>query len=377
VGQQLIRVLEVVRAVPSGGADEWLLKVARQIDRERIQLDFCALWPPSARFRDEVEALGARVLLCPFSTNLPTFPLRFRRILRAERYDVVHSHVGLPSGIVLRQAKLEGVPRRIAHSHNSSDLHSSSLLRNAWRAAMRAGIRKYATAGLACSVEAAEFLFGPQWRSDLRFRVFHCGINLEPFRTAPSREKTRRELGIPLHAPVVGHVGLFERRKNHAFLLEVAVEALKLRPEVRFLMVGDGPLRPQIETMAREFGIEKSVVFTGQRSDVPRLMLSAMDVFAFPSIEEGFGIVLTEAQAAGLRCLASDAVPSETGVVPGAVEYLSLSEGAKPWAARLLKMLESGSAERGTALRTLEESDFNIRQSCTELTRMYDRQIDD
>jgi glycosyltransferase involved in cell wall biosynthesis len=218
---------------------------------------------------------------------------------------------------------------------------------------------------------AAEFLFGPQWRSDPRFRVFHCGINLEPFRTAPSQEETRRELGIPVDAPVVGHVGLFQRRKNHAFLLEVALEVLKLRPEVRFLMVGDGPLRPQIETMARELGIEKSVVFTGQRPDVPRLMLTAMDVFAFPSIEEGFGIVLTEAQAAGLRCLASDAVSSETGMVPGAVEYLALSEGAKPWAARLLKMLESGSVERETALRTLEQSDFNIRQSCTELTRMY------
>jgi glycosyltransferase involved in cell wall biosynthesis len=167
-------------------------------------------------------------------------------------------------------------------------------------------------------------------------------------------------------------VGLFERRKNQAFLLKVALEVLKARPEVRFLMVGEGALRPQIDTMAREFGIEKNVVFTGQRSDVPRLMLSAMDVFAFPSIEEGFGIVLTEAQAAGLRCLASDAVPSETGVVPGAVEYLALSEGAKPWAARLLKMLESGLVEREKGLRILEQSDFDIRQSCAQLTRMYE-----
>lgn len=367
-----IKVLQVVRAVPGGGADAWLLKVARQIDCERIKFDFCALWPPSASFCDEVEALGGRFFLCLFRTNLATFPLRFRRILRAERYDVVHSHVGWPSGVVLRQANLEGVPGRIAHSHNSDDLNPHSLLRNAWRAAMRAGIRKYATLGLATSVEAAKFLFGPQWSSDPRFRVFHCGINLEPFRTAPSREEARRELGIPVDAPVVGHVGLFERRKNQAFLLKVALEVLKLRPEVRFLMVGDGPLRPQIEAMARELGIEKNVVFTGQRSDVPRLMLSAMDVFAFPSIEEGFGIVLTEAQAAGLRSLASDAVPSETGVVPGGVEYLPLSEGARPWAVCLLRMLESGSVNRELALGTLEQTDFNIRQSCTELTRMYE-----
>jgi glycosyltransferase involved in cell wall biosynthesis len=367
-----IRVLQVVRAVPGGGADVWLLNVTRQIERERIKFDFCALWPPSATFHDEVEALGGRVFPCLFSTNSPTFPLRFRRILRAERYDVVHSHVGWPSGVVLCQASLEGVPARIAHSHTSSDFKPRSLLRNAWRAAMKAGIRKYATIGLAVSGMAAEFLFGPQWKSDPRFRLLRCGIDLEPFRTAPSREEARRELGIPVDAPVVGHVGRFVPEKNHAFLLEVATEVLKSRPEVRFLMVGEGPLGPQIETMARDLGIEKRVVFAGSRSDVPRLMVSVMDVFAFPSIEEGFGIVLTEAQAAGLRCLVSDAVTAEASVVPGALEYLPLSKGAKHWAARLLIMLESGSVGREMALSTLEQTDFDIRQSCTELTRMYE-----
>jgi glycosyltransferase involved in cell wall biosynthesis len=168
-------------------------------------------------------------------------------------------------------------------------------------------------------------------------------------------------------------VGLFERRKNQAFLLQVGREILKVRPEVKFLLVGDGPMRPKIEAMAREFGLDKNVVFAGQRSDVPRLMLSAMDVFALPSIEEGLAIVLTEAQAAGLRSLASDAIPLEAAVVPGAVRYLALAEGVKPWAASLLRLLESGRVEREKALDTLEQTDFNMRQSCTKLTQMYER----
>jgi glycosyltransferase involved in cell wall biosynthesis len=160
-------------------------------------------------------------------------------------------------------------------------------------------------------------------------------------------------------------------------LLQVAREVVKARPEVRFLMVGEGPSRPQIEAMARELGIEKNVVFTGQRSDVPRLMLAAMDVFALPSIEEGLAIVLTEAQAAGLRSVASDAIPAEAAVVPGAVEHLPLSEGPKPWAASLLRLLDNGRMENGMVLRSLEPTDFNIRRSCAELTRLYDRAIDD
>jgi len=371
VGHRPVRVLHVVRAVPGGGAEAWLLKATRQIGRDRIKSDFCCLWTPSATFRDEVAELGGRILLCPFGSSLPTFPWRFRGLLRAERYDVVHSHVGLPSGVVLREAMLEGIPKRIAHSHNSDDLHPRSPLRGAWRAVMRTAVQKCATSGLACSEAAARFLFGSQWRSDPRFRVLHCGINLDQFRTLPSREETRREFEIPVDAPVVGHVGLFEHRKNQAFLLQVGREILKVRPEVRFLLVGDGPMRPKIEAMAREFGLDKNVVFAGQRSDVPRLMLSAMDVFALPSFEEGLAIVLTEAQAAGLHSLASSAVPAEASVVPGGVEQLSLSEGPKRWAATLLRLLQSGRLEKQMALDIIEQTDFNIQRSCSELTRIY------
>ena len=333
MSRERIRALQVVRTLKGGSIEMYLLQLMRHIDREHIRFDFCNLWPApanSASFCEEIRALGGRVLPCHFLPDFLTFPLRFRRILRAGPYDVVQCHPGWRSGVVLRQASLEGVPVRIAHSHGTSDLQASTPLRKAWRAAMKSCVQRYMTVGLAVSAKAAEYMFGPQWRCDPRLRLFPCGIDLEPFRTAPSREEVRRELGIPADAPVVGHVGGFGPAKNHAFLLKVAVEVLKSRPEVRFLMVGDGPLRPQIETMARDLGIEKSVAFAGYRSDVPRLMLSAMDVFAFPSIAEGLGIALIEAQAAGLRCLVSDAVPRVASVVLGAVEYLPLSKGATP-----------------------------------------------
>jgi len=100
-------------------------------------------------------------------------------------------------------------------------------------------------------------------------------------------------------------------------------------------------------------------------------MLSVMDVFALPSFEEGLAIVLTEAQAAGLHSLASSAVPTEAGVGPGGLEHLSLSEGPKPWAATLLRMLESGRMDRQSALGAIERTDFDIRKSSSELTRIY------
>ena len=309
MGHKPLRVLQVVRAVPGGGAEAWLLKMIKQFDPGQFKFDFCALWPPSASFCTDVAALGARVKVCPLRANLATFPIRFRRMLRVGQYDVVHAHVGLPTGLVLRQAMLERVPTRIAHSHNSDDLHPNSLLRNAWRAAMRGAIQRYATSGLACSEEAARFLFGPEWRSDARFRVFHCGINLDPFRTAPSREETRREFGIPVDAPVVGHVGLFERRKNQAFLLQVGREILKVRPDARFLLVGDGPLRPQVEAMTREYGMEKNVVFAGQRSERPSLDALSDGRVRAPILRGGSRNRLDRGPGRG-TCTASPPAPS-------------------------------------------------------------------
>jgi len=347
------------------------MHVMRRIDREQVQFDFCTCWPQAGAFDGEVEHLGGRVLPCSVRENILTFPYRFGRLVREGHYHVVHSHLYSLSGIVLRVARQAGVPVRIAHSHNTSDGKPSSVPRKLFRAAMRHWIWKYATLGLAASAAAATALFGPDWGSDPRFRVLHCGIDLEPFRQIVTRAEVRRELGIPTDAPVVGHVGRIMPQKNHAFLLDIAAEVVKRRPEVYFLLVGDGPLRPEMEAKGRGLGIEKNVIFAGTRSDVPRLMLGAMDVFVFPSLWEGLPVSLLEAQTAGLRCVCSDAVPPEAAVVPDVVRYVRLSAGAGEWAAVVLRTLEYGRLREAGALEVIAKGDFNVQKSCQDLIGLY------
>jgi glycosyltransferase involved in cell wall biosynthesis len=371
MSEQAIRVLHVLGALNPGGVETWLMHVLRHIDRDRFQPDFCLFGKEKGVYALDAEQLGSRVILCPARPGIWTLGRRFRRILREGNYDVVHSHVHHFSGAVLRSAKAEGVPRRIAHCHSTGDGKGSGPSRILYRRLMKHWIRKYATHGLAASAEAAAALFGPNWQSDPRFRVLHCGIDLEPFWQDVSREAVRQELGIPPNAPVVGHVGRFAPAKNHAFLLDIAAEVIKRRPEVYFLLVGDGPLRPDIEAKARHLGIEKNVIFAGVRADVPRLMLGAMDLFVFPSLWEGLGIVLVEAQAAGLRCVCSDAVPPEAVVVPDAVRYVRLSAGAGEWAAVVLRTLEYGRLREAGALELIAKGDFNVQKSCQDLIGLY------
>ena len=367
-----VRVLHIIGAMDYGGIETWLMHVLRHINRTKFQFDFCYTKPEPGAYALEIEALGGRMVACLLKKSNPlSFARRFRSVLREGRYDVVHSHVHHFSGFVVRLAHQEQVPVRIAHCHNTSDGKGSGPSRILYHALMKHWIRKYATHGLAASQDAARALFGPNWQSDPRFRVLHCGIDLEPFRQEVSREPVRQELGIPLDAPVVGHVGRFVPQKNHTFLLEIAAEVVKLRTEVRFLLVGDGPLRPQIQAMARDLGIEKNVIFTGARPDVPRLMLGAMDLFVFPSLWEGLGIVLVEAQAAGLRCVCSDAVPPEAAVVPDVVRYVRLSAGAGEWAAFVLRTLEYGRLREAGALELIAKGDFNVQKSCQDLIGLY------
>jgi glycosyltransferase involved in cell wall biosynthesis len=368
MAQTHLRVLHALGSLDPGGVEMWLLNVARHIDRDRFQFDFCTFGSQPGLQAVEAEKLGSKVLRCPKGSNPWKFRNRFRRILREGGYDVAHSHVHLFSGAILRWANAEGVPVRIAHSHTSQDDQPDTRVRRYYRWLMNSWIDRYATHGLAASDLAAAQLFGEDWQRDGRIQVVHCGIDLRPFEEPITREEVRAELGIPHDASVVGHVGRFVPAKNHRFFLDVAREIVKLRPDTHFLLVGDGPLRPDIEEQARALGFNGNMHFAGSRTDVPRLMCSGMDVFVFPSVWEGLPMTLIEAQAAGLPCIVSDNITEEASVVPGQSTRISLSAGPTEWAARALGAL---SKKREWAAQTVGRTDFSVNRSASLLSNLY------
>lgn len=367
-----IRVLHVLGRMDPGGVETWLMHVLRHIDRQKFQMDFCTLSGQPGLFDREIETLGSKVIPCRLGRNPFLFARRFRRILREGRYDVVHSHVHHFSGAILRWVHAERVPIRIAHSHNTSDGKPSSRSRRIYRMWMVSWIQRYITHGLACSKEAAAALFGDGWGTDDRFRVLYYGIDLGPFEAPFNRSEVRRELGIPADAPVVGHVGRFNPQKNHSFLLQVAAAVAEIRPQVHFLFVGDGPLRPEIEAQARDLGLSDRVHFAGIQRDVPRLMRGCMDVFLMPSLFEGLPLVLLEAQAAGLPCVLSDVIAESADVVRPLLRRLSLSQPASAWGEAVLTARTAAEViTPAEALAMIKQSPFNIISSAKALERVY------
>jgi glycosyltransferase involved in cell wall biosynthesis len=383
-----IRILHVVGGMDRGGVETWLMHVLRQLkagasssDTQHFQMDFLAPEDRHYAYTDELLALGSQIFPCLELSKPLLYAANFQRILREHGpYDAVHVHVHHFSGYVLHLARQAGIKVRIIHSHiDTSSIESNvNWSRKFYNALMKWWIDRNATIGLAASKMAAADLLNPTWESDSRWRILCCGIDLAPFRDSSDKNLTRAEFGIPADAFVIGHVGRFEPQKNHHFLVEIAAEVAKLEPNMRLVLLGIGSLRAEIEAKAVELGLADRVLFLGTRPDVPRLMIGLMDIFLFPSLYEGLGLVSIEAQAAGIPCILADTVPPEADLATPLVQRLSLHQPASEWAATVLNtrvaLPEISSA---LALEIVSQSVFNIDVSVAALTKFYDTAIAD
>ena len=371
-----MKILQVTGGLNRAGVETWLMHVLRNIDRERFHMDFLVHGKQQYDYEAEALSLGAKVIRCLEPRRPWAYVPALRRVLREYGpYDVVHAHVHDFSGVVLKVADWAGVPMRVAHSHldTASVDERSGAARRAYLRLSHRWIGRHRTVGLAVSQSARDALFGSADGGPVK--VLSYSIDCAPFQGEFDEAAIREQLRIPEDAFVIGHVGRFDAQKNHQFLVRIAVEILGLHPHAWFLLVGDGLLRPPIEGMFREAGIAHRSTFTGVSADVPRLMSGAMDIFVFPSNYEGLGLVLVEAQAAGLPCVLSSSVPREADLVASLIRRMPLTESPAAWARAVVEVHLAGPAvARSCALEKVEASRFGRLQSVRALEKIYSGQ---
>jgi glycosyltransferase involved in cell wall biosynthesis len=375
-----IRILQVVGGMNRGGAETWLMHILRHLDADRFQMDFLVHQPGPFDFEAEIRSRGGRLLVCPGTRNPWSYGRNFRRIIANNGpFDIVHAHIQHYNGFVMRLARQAGVPVRIAHSHldSSPERASAGFLRRMYFGLMDRWIEAHATLGIAVSKVAGAALFGADWETNHARRLLYCGIDLSAFQADLSPPAVRTALGIPADAFVIGHAGRMMEQKNHRFLIEIFAEIARREAEAHLLLIGEGPLRGAIEQQVHRLGLIERVSFAGVRSDVPRLMRGAMDLFLFPSLFEGLPLVGMEAQAAGLPMVISDVIAPELDILPELVHRLPLAWPARVWADKIQSVMESPRPlTAAEALARVADGPFNIETGIKELTAIYQQQVE-
>ena len=327
----MIKVLQVFSLTDRGGAESLIMTHYKYIDRQLFHFDFVNHTQRRCDYDDEIYAMGSKIYHLPRFKyyNIVSFLKVWDDFLAVHHdYDVIHVHYFTLAGLIMPIAKKHGIKLRIVHSHISI-IYSN--YKRFFFSLFRKKVINASNLLLACSEVAGYNIFKTN-----DFRIFNNAIDTIDYKYDYNcRVKVRHDLGYTNDEIVIGHVGSFRGvQKNHSFIIDVFARLVGKSPKFRLLLVGDGKLRPQIEKKAQNYGISDYVTFAGVRTDVPQL-LQGMDVFFFPSLYEGLGIAVVEAQAAGLPVVASSVIPEEA-YISDLIQTLSLSSNIEDWVNTLI-----------------------------------------
>jgi glycosyltransferase involved in cell wall biosynthesis len=371
-----VRVLHSVGHLLRGGIEKWLFQtLPPQLSSDcehHVLVRTASDEPFTKAFRDA----GIPVLACPNYKNPLRYAADLKKLVEEHGpYDILHVHGSSFSGLLtLALAKRVGIPRTIIHSHNDVRPHLQDRGPGyaIYVTAVRMAYRALADRGLAASVRAAESMFGEGWKGDRRWRLLYYGVDSKPF-ASPKDPNLRAKLGIPSDALVLGHVGRFHEQKNHAYLVELVAEAKKIHPEIHCLLIGDGPLREEVQADIKRRGLGSNFTLVADTMTVSDYMIGAMDCFVFPSRYEGLGLVVVEAQAAGLPCVISDRVPVEAVVDDELVRMLPLEKTPEEWAQAVLEMAWQKRVDHSAAIARVKNSRFDLDHCIDALHDLYMR----
>lgn len=320
-----------------GGAETFLMKQYRRLDREKYQLDFCVNVEERGAYDDEIEALGGRIFRIPPKTKDPVTCLSsLRKIVKDNGYEAVFCS-SAKSGVALDllAARAGGAKRLIHRSSSAGD--DGGKIERILGAIIGPLTKIVPNVKLAPSVLAAEFCFGKGCVEKGKALILNNGIDTDIFSYSDElRTETRKSLGLNDEFTLI-HVGRFVDVKNHDFLVDVFEQVANAHPNSKLVLVGVGDLEEKIRTKVHQKGLSEKVLFLGARKDVPAL-LSAADVLVFPSFYEGMPNAVIEAQALSLHCVVSDKITAECRITD-LVDFLPLGD-AKQWSEKILTLAD-------------------------------------
>ena len=374
-----VKVLHIIQNLDRASIETWLLQMLAYARSNGISLDwtfYCTLG--AAGSKDELARdLGARIVLTPVPIHRKTaFAKALRWELQSGKYNVLHAHHDLVSGLYLAAAA--GVPllRRLVHVHNADEevLTDNPVKKSVLRPTLRCACLIMADKIVANSNYALDTFLSGRPRRSGRDLVHYLGVDPFPFEAARGdRGALRQSLDLPQDAPILLFAGRMTPEKNPVFAVEVLAELRRRVPNAVGVFAGVGSLEDAVRLRVSELGLTEAVRLLGWRNDIPEIM-RASDWFILPHPEhpvEAFGIAVVEAQLAGLRMLLSRGILDDPLLPTAVFRRLSLADPPTAWAEAALEMLEGPPPSRTGALAAHRESPMDMDRALGNLLDLY------
>lgn len=355
-----------------GGVECFIMNYFRNINRNKIHMDFL-IYEEHCVFEDEIIKRGSKIYKIrePRYKKILIFRKKQNDLFRhlASEYDCIWMNdCSLAHAFDLRIAQKYGFKRRIFHSHNNRHMRNDKkkkfyeLIHNINK--LLIGI--WATDFWACSEDAGKFCFLKKEIESNRFKVIPNAIEMEKYYYNPSVRLDYRNRMNANGKIIIGNVGRLHFQKNQSFLIDIFSIFAKSHIDSELWIIGDGEDKEKLMQKVHSLELDSKVKFMGIRNDVPNLM-QAMDIFLFPSIFEGLGIALVEAQTEGLRVFASDQVIPQSVKITELLTFVSLEDNAEKWSEIIEKNLD---ISRENMKNELEYSEYNIKYAAKELENL-------
>ena len=358
-----------------GGTENVMINIVKNIDRDRFHIDFLIFdkTPDQSDDKKYLESLGCRFYqITARGVDRKLHNRELDEFFRDHEYDIVHTHMDAIGEEALKAAKKHGIKALIAHSHNTDQLDNPKGLKDhlhkCYLIYEKHLLRRYAEYFVACSPEAGKWLFGDKICNSEKYLLLKNSIDSSAYSfDEETRNEVRKELGHEGRKVII-HVGQFRTQKNHGKVIEVFNELHKRDDSFALVLVGTGEEQDNIKSKVEELGLKEDVLFLGNRNDIPELLMSA-DVFLFPSLYEGLGIALLEAQAADLICVVSDTIP-ELAVLTEKVRSVNLTESASVWGDIVEEMMGKYTVRRDRS-ELFTEKGYDINAQIKVLESFY------
>jgi len=325
-----IKILQIIPSFGIGGAEKLVLDYLTYLDKEALDVRAISL------YKDENThyniAIKDQNLLVYYLDKKPgldfTMIRKIKKIIDEFNPDVIHSHLYcmkylIPSLLNKKNVKMF----HTIHNEPQKDARGANKLAN------KLAFKICGVTPIALTDDLREEV-NKYYRLNNAITV-HNGICLDNFKKVRiDTYNAKKRLEIPPESFVVGHVGRFFKQKNHTLILDIFADVLKKRDDSYLLLVGDGELKSEIQNKATKLGISSNVKFLGIRDDMPEI-ITAMDVFLFPSLHEGFPITLIEAQATGVKCVISSVI-DKNSILSENTLSVNLEDAVEHWSEVIL-----------------------------------------